>query len=68
MVHASGIQLFILQLLLHLLFEELLSGNVRRGGRRNRGGEKQPPFAQPYVQESQELEAGREEKVSSYTC
>lgn len=64
----SDIQLFRLQLLLHLLFEELLSENGRRGGRRNCGGEKLPPFAQPYVQESQELEAAGEGKVSSDTC
>lgn len=62
----SDIQLFRLQLL-HLLFEELLSENVRRGGRRNCGGEKLPLFAQPYVQEPQELGAGGEE-VSSDMC
>lgn len=56
----SDIQLFRLQVL-HLLFKELLSENVRRGGRKNCGGEKLPLFAQPYVQESQELGAGGEE-------
>lgn len=63
----SDIQLFRLQLLLHLLFEELLSENVRRGGRRDCGGEKLPLFAQPCVQESQELGAAGEE-VSSDMC
>lgn len=63
----SDTQLFRLQQLLHLLFKELLSENLRRGGRRNCGREKLPLFAEPYVQESQELGAGREE-VSSDTC
>lgn len=39
----------------------------KKGGRRNRGGEKLRPFAPPYIQESQELETGGVGKVSSDT-
>lgn len=65
-IQTSDIQLFRLQLLFYLLFEELLSEKGRK--EELVGGEKLPLFVQPYVQEPQELEAGREEKVSSDTC